>query len=47
MGASLSVMEEGAARMRMERPFVFTNMKDEIGVEEIVAFIVAQGMVDL
>jgi urease accessory protein len=47
VGASLTVMEEDAARMRMERPFVFANMKDETGVEEIVAFIVKQGMVDL
>ena len=47
VGASLTVMGEDAARMRMERPFVFANMKDETGVEEIVAFIVKQGMVDL
>lgn len=47
VGASLKAMEEDAARMRIERPFVFTNMKDETGVEEIVAFIVTQGMVDL
>ncbi len=47
VGASLAVMEEDAARMRMERPFVFSNMKDETGVEEIVAFIVTQGMVEI
>ena len=47
VGASLKVMEEDAARMRKERPFVFTNMKDETGVEDIVEFIVKQGMVDL
>ena len=47
VGASLKVMAKDAARMRMERPFVFTNMKDETGVEEIVAFIVTQGMVEI
>ena len=47
VGASLKVMEEDAARMRRERPFVFTNMKDETGVEEIVEFIVTQGMVEI
>lgn len=47
VGASLTVMEEDAAKMRKGRPFVFTNMKDETGVEEIVAYIVTEGMVEL
>jgi urease accessory protein len=45
VGASLRIMEEDAARMRAARPFIFSNMKDETGVDEIVAFIVKEGMV--
>jgi urease accessory protein len=44
VGASLDVMAQDARRMRGERPFVFTNMKDGIGVEEIVAFIEHKGL---
>jgi urease accessory protein len=44
VGASLDVMAQDARRMRGERPFVFTNMKDGIGVEEIVAFIEHRGL---
>jgi urease accessory protein len=39
VGASLEVMDRDARRMRGERPFLFTNLKDSVGVAEIVAFI--------
>lgn len=44
VGASLEVMERDAKKMRGERPFIFANMKKEIGLKEIIEFIVEQGM---
>src|SRR6266699_2633059 len=44
VGASLEVMERDARRMRGERPFVFTNLKSGQGLDAIVDFVVAQGM---
>ena len=43
VGASLEIMDRDARRMRGERPFLFTNMKTNHGVDEIVAFITAKG----
>ena len=39
VGASLDVMARDARLMRGDRPFVFSNMKDRTGLEEIVAWI--------
>jgi urease accessory protein len=44
VGASLEVMERDARRMRGERPFVFTNLREGIGVDTIVDFIVHEGV---
>jgi urease accessory protein len=44
VGASLDVMAADAARMRRDKPFVFANMKNGQGLEEIIAFIEKQGM---
>jgi urease accessory protein len=44
VGASLEVMDRDARKMRGERPFVFTNLKTGQGLEEVIAFIVKQGM---
>ena len=44
VGASLEVMDRDARRMRGERPFVFSNLKTGLGVDEIVRFIETQGM---
>jgi urease accessory protein len=44
VGASLEVMREDAARMRGERPFVFSNLKTGDGVAQIIEFIVEHGM---
>ncbi|MGC2164699.1 MAG: urease accessory protein UreG [Gallionella sp.] len=44
VGASLEVMERDAKRMRNERPFLFTNLKTNQGVNEIIQFIEQQGM---
>jgi urease accessory protein len=43
VGASLEVMERDARRMRGERPFVFSNLKENIGLETIAAFIARAG----
>jgi urease accessory protein len=39
VGADLSVMERDARRMRGERPFVFTNLKNGEGLETVIATI--------
>ncbi len=46
VGASLSVMERDALKMRGERPFVFANMKNGHGLDEILGFIVREGMLE-
>lgn len=44
VGANLQVMDQDAKRMRGEKPFLFSNMKTEQGVNEIIAFIEKQGL---
>jgi len=43
VGADLSVMDRDAKRMRGERPFVFSNVRDGKGVADIQEFIVRSG----
>ena len=43
VGASLEVMDRDSRRMRGERPFVFTNIRAGVGVEEVAAFIERAG----
>lgn len=45
VGASLEVMKTDSQRMRGDRKFTFTNLKQNDGVELISEFIVEQGMV--
>jgi urease accessory protein len=47
VGASLEVMRDDAARMRGDRPFVFSNLRSGSGVAEIVAFIKHEGLLEL
>jgi urease accessory protein len=39
VGASLEVMERDARKMRVEKPFTFTNLKNKQGLTEIIEFI--------
>jgi urease accessory protein len=47
VGANLDIMAQDAARQRGERPFVFTNLRSAQGVQEVIAFIRQQGLLDL
>ncbi|PAV26325.1 urease accessory protein UreG [Tamilnaduibacter salinus] len=42
--ASLDVMDRDARKMRGDRPFVFTNLYDGVGLDTIIEFIQEQGM---
>ncbi|MDG1249289.1 MAG: urease accessory protein UreG [Gammaproteobacteria bacterium] len=44
VGASLEVMQRDAKKMRGERPFLFSNLKKEEGLAEIIQFIKDKGM---
>jgi len=44
VGASLEVMDRDARTMRGERPFVFTNLKTGQGLDTVIAFIEAEGV---
>ena len=44
VGANLDVMDQDAKRMRGEKPFLFSNMKTQDGLEEIIQFIEKQGL---
>lgn len=39
VGASLEVMERDARKMRSERPFLFTNLRDEVGLDQVVEWL--------
>jgi urease accessory protein len=43
VGASLDVMRDDTRRMRVKRPFVFTNLKTGEGVDRISKFIIEAG----
>jgi urease accessory protein len=43
VGADLGVMDRDAKRMRGERPFVFSNVRDGKGVADIQEFIIRSG----
>lgn len=42
--ASLDVMERDSKKMRGDRPFIFANLYDGVGVPEIIEFIIERGM---
>jgi len=44
VGASLEVMDRDTKHMRKEKPYFFTNLKDQSGVQNIINFIIHDGM---
>jgi len=44
VGASLEVMEEDTKRMRGDKPYVFSNLKEGKGLQQVVDFIIDKGM---
>jgi urease accessory protein len=43
VGADLAIMEEDTKRMRGQRPYVFSNIRDGVGVAAIAQFIEKAG----
>src|SRR5712672_4278218 len=43
VGANLDVMRADTLRMRTQRPFVFTNLKNGEGVDRIASFVIEKG----
>lgn len=46
VGASLEVMERDARYMRGDLPFLFTNLKTQEGLQDVVDFIIHEGMLE-
>jgi len=46
VGASLDVMDRDAKMMRGDRPFVFSNLKNAQGLDEIIQLIISEGMLE-
>lgn len=44
VGASLEVMDRDTKKMRGDKPFIFSNMKTQQGLAEIISFIESEGM---
>jgi urease accessory protein len=42
VGASLEVMERDSRRMRPDLPFIFTNLRDGVGLDDVVAWLEAR-----
>jgi urease accessory protein len=39
VGASLEVMDRDSRKMRADRPFVFTNLRQDVGVDRVMAWV--------
>jgi urease accessory protein len=44
VGASLEVMDRDTKKMRGDKPFIFSNLKTEQGLSDIIKFIEVEGM---
>jgi len=44
VGASLEVMDRDTKKMRGDKPFIFSNMKTQQGLSDIISFIESEGM---
>jgi urease accessory protein len=47
VGASLEVMEEDTKRMGQGRPYVFSNLKEGVGLDKVIDFIEDAGMLNV
>ncbi len=45
VGASLEVMDRDTKKMRGDKPYLFTNLKEEKGLDEVISFIKKHGMI--
>jgi len=43
VGADLNVMDRDSRKMRGERPYLFSNLKAGVGIDEVVEFILVMG----
>src|SRR5277367_6257688 len=39
VGASLEVMDRDTRRMRSDRPFLFTNLREDVGLDRVIAWL--------
>jgi len=46
VGASLEVMDRDARKMRGDRPFVFTSVRGNEGVDAVASFVIREGMLE-
>ena len=44
VGASLDIMKRDAKKMRGEKPFIFTSLKNGVGTDQVEQFIINQGL---
>lgn len=44
VGASLEVMEQDTISARGDKPYIFTNLKDEVGIDKVVDWIKKQAL---
>ena len=44
VGASLDIMKRDAKKMRGEKPFIFTNLKNGVGTDQVEQFIINHGL---
>jgi urease accessory protein len=47
VGASLDVMDRDARTQRGQRPFLFTNIRQGVGVAEVADFVLRQGLLEV
>ncbi|MDF2181040.1 urease accessory protein UreG [Neptuniibacter sp. CAU 1671] len=47
VGASLEVMDQDAKTMRGDKPFIFSNLKSGQGIDDIIQFIIHEGMLEV
>ncbi|MEO1318591.1 MAG: GTP-binding protein, partial [Pseudomonadota bacterium] len=43
VGASLTIMDADSLRMRQERPYYFTSLRNDRGIDHIISFILKSG----